>query len=156
MFFDTRVLKQIYATAQRQLDTRMHGAGWNCRVKITSWVQYLNGCPLHACLHQAISIVCNHEHYIILSELLNEYYNINSIYMMNLRILSLYFLIDSWIHCPSYLKAARMKHISCPTVWPDVENGFGVENGFFIGDWIYINLFEFIQSVGWKVRKYQY
>ena len=22
----------------------------------------------------------------------------------------------------------------CPTVWLDVENGFGIENGFFIGD----------------------
>ena len=32
---------------------------------------------------------------------------------------------------------------------------FGVENGFFIGDWISINLFEFDLSVGWKlVRKY--
>ena len=24
--------------------------------------------------------------------------------------------------------------ISCPTVWPGVENGFGGENGLFIGD----------------------
>ena len=23
---------------------------------------------------------------------------------------------------------------SCPTVWPGVENGFGVESGFFSGD----------------------
>ena len=41
------------------------------------------------------------EHYVILYELLNEIYTINSIYMMNLRILSLYVLIDPWIHCPT-------------------------------------------------------
>ena len=34
------------------------------------------------------------EHYIILYEHLNEIYNINSIYMMNLQILSLYVLIN--------------------------------------------------------------
>ena len=27
LFFDTRALKQIYGTAQRQLDTRMRAAG---------------------------------------------------------------------------------------------------------------------------------
>ena len=51
-----------------------------------------------------------------------------------------------------YWKAARMQYISCPTVWLGVENGFGIENEFFIGNWISINLFEFVQSVGWKVR----
>ena len=38
--------------------------------------------------------VCTHKHYIILYELLNEIHNINSIYLMNLRILSLHVLID--------------------------------------------------------------
>ena len=42
-----------------------------------------------------LSGVCTSEHYIILYELLNEYYNISSIlYTMNLRILSLYVLIN--------------------------------------------------------------
>ena len=45
-----------------------------------------------------------------------------------------------------------MQYISCPSVWADVENGFGVENRFFIGDLISINLFEFVRSDGWKVR----
>ena len=103
-----------------------------------------------------LSGVWTRKHYIILYELLNEYYNINSIYTMNLRRLSLYVLIDPWIHCPSYWKAACVHFIWCPTVWPNVENGFGIENGFFIGDWISINFFGFVQSVGWKVRKYQY
>ena len=47
----------------------------------------------------------------------------------------------------SYWKAACVQYIPFPTVWPDVENEFGVENGFFISDWISINLFEFVQSV---------
>ena len=81
---------------------------------------------------------------------LNEHYNINSIYTMNLRRLSLYLLINPWIQCPSYWIAAHMQYISFPTIW------LGVENGLFIGDWISINLFKFVQSVGWKVRKYQY
>ena len=38
--------------------------------------------------------VCTHEHYIILHELLNEIYNISSIHTMNLRILSLFVLIN--------------------------------------------------------------
>ena len=80
----------------------------------------------------------------------NETYNINSIYKMNLRILSLYILIDPL----SYWKAAHMQYISCPAVCLGVENGFGLENGFFIGNWISINLFKFVQSVGWKVGKY--
>ena len=57
-----------------------------------------------------LSGMCTCEYYIILYKLLNEYYNINSIYMMNLQILSLCVLIDPWIHCPSYhgWKAACM------------------------------------------------
>ena len=36
----------------------------------------------------------------------------------------------------------------------DVENGFGIDNGPFIGDWISINLSALVQSVAWKVGKY--
>ena len=51
---------------------------------------------------------------------------------MNLQILSLYVLINPLIHCPT----AKLLtcSISCPTVWPGVQNGFGVENGCFIDD----------------------
>ena len=55
---------------------------------------------IHARIRQ-MSDVCTHAHYIILYELLNEIYNINSIYTMNLWILSLYVLINSWIHFPT-------------------------------------------------------
>ena len=85
-----------------------------------------------------LSGVCTHEYFIIFYELLNEYYINNSIYMMNLQIISLYVLIDPWIHCPSYWKAAPVQYISCTTVWLGVENGFGIKNGFFIGKWIFI------------------
>ena len=33
-----------------------------------------------------------------------------------------------------------------------MENGFGVENGFFIGDWISNNLYEFVQ-ISWLEGK---
>ena len=70
-----------------------------CRVKITSCAQYLNGRPLCSYPHQANCRACapannTCEQYIILYELLNEHYNINSRYTMNLQILSLYVLID--------------------------------------------------------------
>ena len=122
-----------------------------CWVKITSCIQYLNRHPLHSCPHQANCLACAPPNVtLILNKLLNETYNINSIYTKSLWISSLYVLI----HPLSYWKAAHVQYISCPTVWLGVENGFDIENGFFIGDWISINLFEFIQSVGWKVRKY--
>ena len=41
---------------------------------------------------------------------------------------------NQFLNLLSYLKAARVQYISCPTIWPGVENGFGIENGFFIGD----------------------
>ena len=41
-----------------------------------------------------VSGVCTHELYIIMYELLNEIYDINSIYMMNVRIFSLSVLIN--------------------------------------------------------------
>ena len=141
-----RILK--YGTAQRQLDTYTHAAGW-----ILSDEDYVMHSVFERVLVTFVSVsgklsgVCNRKRNIILYELLN---NINSIYTMNLRILSLYALINPWIHCPTE------ELVSCPTVWLGAENGFGVENGFFIGDWISINLFEFVQSVVWKVRKYQY
>ena len=52
--------------------------------------------------------------------------NINSIYTVNFWILSLYVLIDPWIHCPT--EKLLTCSISCPTVWPGVENRFGAEN----------------------------
>ena len=41
-----------------------------------------------------LSGMCTREYHITLYEHLNEIYNINSIYMMNLRILSMYVLIN--------------------------------------------------------------
>ena len=51
----------------------------------------------------------------------------------------------------SYWKATcvQVQYISCPTICVGLENGFDLENRFFIGDWVSINLFEFVQSVGW-------
>ena len=46
----------LYGKAQRQLDTRMYVE--YCQVKITSCVQYLNGCPLRSCPHQANCLAC--------------------------------------------------------------------------------------------------
>ena len=61
-----------------------------CRVKITSCVQYLSRHPLRSCMHQANCLACAPVNVIlILNELLNKTCNINSIYTMNLRILSL-------------------------------------------------------------------
>ena len=84
-----------YNIAQRQLDTRMCAAGW-----ILSGEDYI----VQSIFEQApVTFVyisgklygmCTSEHYIILYELLIEYYNINSIYTMNLQILSLYALIN--------------------------------------------------------------
>ena len=66
-----------------------------CRVKITSCAYYLNRCLLHPCPHQANCLACAPENItLMLNKLLNETYNNNGIYTMNLRILSLYVLID--------------------------------------------------------------
>ena len=83
----------------RQLDTRTRAAGW-----ILLGEDYI----MHSMFEQAsvtfvpasgkLSGMCTREHYIILYELLKEIDNINSIYMMNLQILSLYVLINPWIH----------------------------------------------------------
>ena len=54
-------------------------------------------------------------------------------------------LIDLWIHCATETEAAaHVQYISCPTVWLGGENEFGVDNGFITGDWISINLFDFV------------
>ena len=117
------------------------------------WLNYLRWK-----LHHAFNIwkgisgkssgMCTHKRY---TQFFNKTYNINSIYyMMNLRILSLCFNWD----CPT--EKLFVCSISYPTIWLDVENGFGVENGSFIGDWISIKLFVFPQSFGWKVRRYLY
>ena len=74
----------------------------HCQVKITSWVQYLNGNQLHSCPHQANCVACAPVNVaVILNELLKETYNINSLYTMNSQILPLYVLIDPWLHCPT-------------------------------------------------------
>ena len=89
-----------YSTAQRQLDTRTHAEGW-----ILLGEDYIIGlifewAPITFMpVLGKLSCMCIREHYIILYELLNEIYNINSIYTMNLRILSLYVVINPWIHC---------------------------------------------------------
>ena len=88
----------LCGTAQRQLDTRTRAAGW-----ILSGEDYIMRSMFE---WASITFVpasgkffgmCTCEHYIILYELLQEIY-INSIYMMNLQILSLYVLINPWIH----------------------------------------------------------
>ena len=140
----------MYGTAQKQLDTHTCTASWTLLGEDYIMCSIFEWAPITLVLvSNYLSGMCTCEQYIILYEILNEYYNSNSIYTMNLWILSLYVLIDPWIHCPSYWKAARVQCISCPTVWTGVENWFGEENRFFIGDWISINLFKFVQSVGW-------
>ena len=126
---------------------RLNIVGWRLHYAFNIWTGTSYIC---ACIRQIVWCV----HLQMLHSFwmnFNETYNFNIIYKMNLRILSLYILINSLL---SYWKAAHMQYISCPTVWLGVENGFAVENGFFIGNWISINLFKFVQSVGWKVRKY--
>ena len=82
----------MYGTAQRQLDTYTHAASW---VKITSCIQYLNRCPLDLCPNQEIRRACAPANVtLILNKLFNEIYNIDSIFTMILRILSLYVPIE--------------------------------------------------------------
>ena len=100
-----------------------------------------------------LSGMCTPKHYVILYELLNEIYNVTSIYTYD-ELTNIVSVCSNQSLDPfSNWKAFHAQYISYPIVWPRVENGFGVENGFFIGDWIFINLFEFVWSVGWKVRK---
>ena len=143
-----------YGTAQRQLDTCIHAANW-----ILSGEDYI----MHLIFEWPpvmfvptsgkSSGVFTRKHYTHFEWTFNKTYNINSVYYINLRILFLYAPIKPWIHCPTE-KLPFVCSTSCPTIWLNVENGFSVENGSFIGDWISINLFAFHQSVGWKVRKY--
>ena len=84
-----------YGTTQRQLDAHTCAAG-----RILSGENYI----MHSIFERVpitfvpssgiLSGMCTRKHYIILYELLNEYYNINSIYTMNLQILSQYVLIN--------------------------------------------------------------
>ena len=70
----------IYSTAQRQLDTRTCATGWILSGKdyimrsIFEWMP----CTFVPASGK-LSGMCTHEHRIIFYELLNEYYNINSI-----------------------------------------------------------------------------
>ena len=53
----------------------------------------------------------------------------------------------------SYWKAAHVQlHAVFHTLLFGLENGFGIENESFISDYISINLFAFVQLVGWKVE----
>ena len=143
-----------YGTAQRQLDTHTRAAGWTLLGEDYIMHSIFKWTPvMYVPASGELSGVCTCEHYIILYEFLNEIY---CVYTMNSWILSLHVLIDPWIHCPTEKLLACSHDISYPTVWPGVENGFCVENRFFIGDWISINVFKFVQSVYWKVRKFQY
>ena len=149
----------MYGTAQRQLDTRTSVAGWILSGEDYIMRSIFERAPVtFVPVSGKLSGVCTRKHYIILYELLNEIYNINSIYTINLQTLSLYVPINQSLNLlsQSYWKAAHVQYVSCSTVWQGVVNGFGVENRFIIGDWISINLFKFAQSVGWKVRKYLY
>ena len=84
-----------------------------CWVKIASCIQYLNRHRLHSCLHQANCLACAPANVtLILNELSNKTFNINSIYTMNLQILSLYVLIDPLIHClTEKLLACSISHV---------------------------------------------
>ena len=56
-------------------------------VKIASCIQYLNGHPLHSCLHQANCLACAPANVtLILNEILNETYNINSMHMYTMNL----------------------------------------------------------------------
>ena len=117
------------------LDTRTHAPGWIFSGEDYIMLLIFNGHPLHSCPYQPNHLACTPANVtLILNKLFSKTYNINSIYTMNLRILSLYVLIEPWIHYPT--EKLLDCSISCPTVWLDVENGFGVENGSFIGNWI--------------------
>ena len=75
--------------------------------------------------------------------------NIDYIYIMNLRILSLYVPIDPWIDCPTE------KLLRCSCVQYFIPYCLVCQSGSFIGEWISINLFVFGLLVSWKpVRKY--
>ena len=69
------------------------------KAKITSCVQYLNGCLLHLCTLQT-----NHKH--VNPQTLHLFWmnilmkiNLNNIYLMKLCILSLYISVDPWSDC---------------------------------------------------------
>ena len=104
-------LANYYSTAQRQLDTHTCAAGWILSGEDYIMSSIFEQVPvMFVPASGKLSGMCTHKHYIILYELINENCNINSVYMMNLRILSLHVLIDPWIHCPteSYLCAVYL------------------------------------------------
>ena len=144
-----------YSTAQRQLDTCAYVVGWILSGEHYIMCSIFEWAPLRSCLHQVNCLACEPTIIeLILNELLNEAYNINSTYIHD-KLMNIFSVCSNWSLNPlSYLKAAHVQYISCPTVWLGVENGSGVENGYFIGDWISINLFKFVQSVCLKVWKY--
>ena len=126
----------IYSTAQRQLDTRMRAAGWVLAGEDYIMRSIFERMPVMFMPASGIlSGLCTRKHYIILYELLNEYYNMNihDELMNNVSVCS-----NRSLNPLFYCKATHVQYI---TVWPGVESGFGLENGLFIGDWISINLF---------------
>ena len=92
-------IRPVYSTTQRQLDTYMRVAGW-----ILLGEDYI----MYSIFEQVLitfvpksgklSGVWTHERY---THFENETCNINSIYTMNLQILSLNVLIEPSIHCPT-------------------------------------------------------
>ena len=117
----------------------------NFCVKITSCVQYIwiGIRYIHACIRQIVK--CVHP------QMLHSFWinflmklNINCIHMMNLQIIIVSVCSNRSLNRLSYWKAA---HVQLCAV-------FGIENESFIGDYISINLFAFVQSVGCKVGKY--
>ena len=141
------------STTQRQLDARTCAAGWILLGEDYIMCSIFERAPVTFMpVSGKLSGVCTHGYYIILYKLLNEYYNTNSLYTMNLQILSLYVLIDPWIHCPILKSCSRAAYLM-----PYCLAGCG--EWIWCREWIlywWLNLFEFVQSVGWKVRKYQY
>ena len=90
-----------YGKAQRQLDTHTHTAGWILSGEdyimhsISEWVP-VTFMPTSG----KLSGLCTSEHYIILYELLNEYFNINSIWRWD----------SKGVQDPKAYATARHKH----------------------------------------------
>ena len=139
---------KLYGTAQRQFDTRMHAAAWkflgeDYAMRSIFERETVMFVPVSGKLSGMCTCKCFTHFWINLLMKLN----INCIYTMNLQILPLYVPIDPQIDCPT----KNCSHAVACSISPSVLFGvllFGLENEFFISDWISINLFVFGLSVG--------
>ena len=104
------------------------------RVKITSCVQYLNGCSLHSCLHQANHRACVPAN---VSLILNKLFNETDYYLyIHDGLTYEHFLCMFQLILESIL-LLNTAHVQLHAVSHSLLFGvllFGVENGSFIGD----------------------